>query len=173
MKKSNKKRILITFCLGALGFLIINPTTEQTPLHNTVKIKTKTPSRAPASIKPAEVKREVIGEAPAKIDQINISNKINDKWKKLYESNFLRMVKGHEVKDLNIELKRSLLQIKKGSGQNLEHIKVSYTRPDGKPFSFEALVDSETGRTVRTWNQTRYEFKKPVKLNATGRVYRE
>ncbi|MBT4791145.1 MAG: hypothetical protein HON90_06205, partial [Halobacteriovoraceae bacterium] len=77
-----------------------------------------------------------------------------------------------KVKNLKVELKRSFIKIKKRSRQSVEHILVSYTKPNGQPFSFEAHIDSNTGSTIQVWNQTHHEFKKSVKIKASNFIYK-
>ena len=114
---------------------------------------------------PSVKERQMVGalSAPKKIVY---TNKINKNWKKNYTHNFLRMAGVKKVHDLKIQTKKSLLKIKDKTGTYLEHIIVSYKKEDGLPFSFEALIDSETGSVVQSWNQTRYEYNKRYSVKA-------
>jgi len=130
-------------------------------------------SRAIASIPSPQApnkKREVVGKF-SDIGSIRVINKENKDWKELYSKNFLRMLGDTKIKDFNVKLKKSILKVNNNIGQQMEHVIVSYTKPDGNPLSFEALIDSQTGSVVQTWNKTRYEFNKPAKLNSTGRKF--
>lgn len=58
-------------------------------------------------------------------------------------------------------------------GNTHSHVIVSYQHPvTYQPFSYEALVDRNTGAIIQTWNRTRYEFKNRVTLNGRNKVYR-
>lgn len=184
--KKNKKSILVLFTVGVLCFLIINPSEER---KSPVVVKKAKPQpkikRAPASIKPEKAakkpasvpippSREVVGEPIMNTATLKKSNKVSEDWKEKYTKNFLRMLpKDQALKDFKIKVKKSLLKVKNNVGRNMEHIVVSYKKPNGYPFSFEALVDSETGAVIQTWNKTRYEFNDTVKLNPAGKRYQE
>lgn len=132
--------------------------------------------RQPAGTKTHKQSREIIGQhkGPNK-NTIPMNNKVNHKWKELYKKAFFQNLdKSNQVKDFKITQKRSLIKVKQGSGQYLEHVLISYTKPNGQPFSFEALIDSQTGSVVQSWNQTRYEIKKRYKIkNASQYNYQE
>ncbi len=194
MKKKNIS-IFIFFSLSVLAFLIISPSQQKTymaktapsnkqalPQQNKTKKKPAhhpAPNRHIASInKPKPAKklplhnREVIGETQD-LAQLKMKNKISKDWQDKYKKNFMRMTFEEKLKDFTIEKKRSIIKVQNKIGRYLEHVVVRYVRPDGKPFAFEALVDSETGSLVQTWNRTRYEFKKHVKIDGSKYRYKE
>lgn len=186
MKKHNKKFLVLFFTISIGIFFAIQPQNSRNELakeeikKQTQGLATKTMNstskahRAPASIPKitttgkTSTKREVIGSF-TDLNNIQIVNKEDKNWKQKYQKNFLRMIGNEPVKDFKIELKRSILKVEDNVGHALEHVVVSYTKPNGNPFSFEALIDSANGQMVHTWNQTRYEFKDKVKLKAQGR----
>lgn len=47
-----------------------------------------------------------------------------------------------------------------------EHVLVSIDQGDGNVSSYEAYVHPKTGAILKTWNQTRFENKKPQKYEA-------
>lgn len=182
----NKKLIFPLITLAAiLLFLVTSPFETKdspSPLANLTHQK-KTPhssnnsSRSIASqsntnmkIKSANTKaylngRELIGSKDNLHDIVFI-NKVNTNWKQIYTGNFKRMLYDKKPQNFKVKLKRSIIKLKEHTAQNLEHVLVSYTKPNGHPFSFEAMIDSETGSLIRTWNKTRYEFKKPLQVKA-------
>jgi len=185
--KDNKKIIPLLIVTSICAFLYIGPNETRNDLAikelekqhekeiDVIIPKKKTISRSIASIptpKAPTPKREVVGKY-TDLGNIRLINKENKDWKKLYSNNFLRMLGDHKVSDFKVKLKKSILKVTNNIGHQLEHVVVSYNRPDGNPYSFEALIDSETGHAVQTWNQTRYEFKQPAKLKAIGREYKE
>lgn len=202
MTKKILKRSALIFILGfnILFFMIINPH-QHTPGNTKLTEKSSTnkmisTDRSPAStlkntqmqkvpfgtnlVKRQDTKktallngREIIG--PQKTpSQIVYSNSFNQKWKKTYENHFLRMVGKNKIKDFKIQTKRSIIKIQHNTGTLLEHIVVSYKKENGSPFSFEALINSETGMTVQTWNQTKYEknHRYAVKAKASDFAYK-
>lgn len=189
MKKwSKKSRFVISFSFVVMGFLAVGFITQKLMTSNSQEKVTeveknikKSPKRTPASIKPtARVKpdkalkkignRILMGDKIENESDIKYINKTNPEWQKAYTGKLLRLGKAKTVSDLKIEHQESLIQVKRKAARNLEHIKVSYLDENGNPFAFEALVDSETGSMVRSWNQTRYEFKKPMAFSIDGKA---
>jgi hypothetical protein len=184
--KNNKKIILSLFTIaGVLSFLFISPKEKRsTKIVKSKEVKNNTKSkdinsstRSIASVPPVKrpspsIKRVYTGSF-SNLADITLTNKVNKNWKKLYKSNFLRMASVKKVKGLKIELKKSMVQVKNNIGRNLEHVVVSYIKPNGQPFSFEAIIDSETGHLVQTWNKTHYEFKKPFKIQGAKYLYKK
>jgi len=132
-----------------------------------------TPKRDIASIKPKNIfnQREVIGSYN-RHEPLKFANAISKDWKDKFQSNLVRNLKTEDYKDINIELKNSLIKVNKNVGVFIEHILVTIHRPDGSPFSYEAHIDSQTGSMIQSWNKTKYEFKNKLKLNPTGRGVR-
>lgn len=187
------KRYTLTLFVVFGSFLIIGPLSDQadfsyrqsknfpalsshkkqvkkSPAKKEVRIK-----RAPASVKTPQGKtRAIIARGNYDLSTLKYSNKVNPNWKEDYRRKFLRMSAIKKVQKLKIESIKSIVKIKNNTARNLEHIKVSYLQENGDPFSFEALVDSETGSLIRSWNKTRYEFKKSISFNPKGHeLYRE
>lgn len=190
MKRSNKKMLSIVLVIIVIAVFIMfaptdftkTPYTEQNQpsmkKENTRLKHTPTPNRSIASL-PSKIgkdkkslNRQIVGEL-YDLKKIKFNNKVRKDWKEKYETNFLRMASVKDVKNLKIKLKRSILKVKNNVGTNYEHIIVSYNKPNGQPFSFEALIDSETGSLVKTWNQTKYEYKKPSKIEGSKYLYQK
>lgn len=117
-------------------------------------------------------KREYVGSF-SNLKNITFINKVDKNWKKKYKHNFQRMVKGQNFSNFKVKVKKSIVKVKGNIGRNLEHVIISYKKPNGQPFSFEALIDSESGHLVQTWNKTQYEFKKPFKVKAEKYLYKK
>lgn len=185
-----KKNVYLVLFLSLILFFTIRPTSKPSkvvqqsknqdmrgPLaKETTRMPASVPSKAPIQKKTVDVtkvlKREYRGDYK-KNSPLKLINKVSDNWKDKFTKHFLGDIpQDKQAKNLEIKHQKSIVDVKQGIGRNLEHIIVSYTKPDGKPFSFEALVDSETGAMIQSWNQTRYEFKKPYKINMRGREFR-
>lgn len=84
-----------------------------------------------------------------------MANRVNKEWKsRLTESLTKFQPKNVQVK---VEHKNSYLQIEQDQGRYLEAVFVETIFADGKANSFNALVDSESGRIVDSWDWSRYE----------------
>ncbi len=168
----HKKHILlIGSCLVAL-LILTNQEFEpkiKSPLSQK-KSLSKGVSRAIASVKKVDVQIPLIKEPVRKIIgrkdlPFNVVNKIDKKWKDKAVSNLSRV--WISDKEIEIEHKESAVFIKNGVAKNVEHVLVSLVHNDGNPSSFEAYIDSQTGKIIRSWNKTRYESRKPLKVDPT------
>jgi len=183
MKNRKPFAISAFIVIGIFGFIFISPSKNFVPeVSNKVLKKalkkeplnkaTRTISSLPKNTKKKVLERKVVGSNKT-MSEINITNKVSKDWKEKYTKQFQRMAAIKDLKDFNVELKRSIVKVSANTGTNFEHILVSYIKPNGQPFSFEALVNSETGTMVRTWNKTRYEFKKNYKIEASKYLYKK
>lgn len=95
-------------------------------------------------------------------------NKVNPEWKELLGNELLRFQK--EDTKIIIKDELHLIKVTNGQGQYLEQIVVTYFLKNGDQNSFHALVNSETGALVDTWDPTiRCGIKKkPNALFPTG-----
>ena len=91
------------------------------------------------------------------------------KWLTNLEKNLVNILPN----SLKLKRKRSLIKKENKSSRRLEHVIVRYQSPSGNPFTFEALIDSETGVMVQSWNKTRYEKRLPIALDGTNRMMRK
>jgi hypothetical protein len=126
------------------------------------------PSRSIASVNPYQgfmVRdgRILMGELDKKYEDENNSlemiNKINPKWRDIMGNSLMRF----QPEDTKLMVKEEVpvIKIQEGQGRYLEQVTVSYLQKDGFRSSFKALVDSESGIIVETWDRTIHEhFKK-------------
>ncbi|MDO9181379.1 MAG: hypothetical protein Q7U04_03180 [Bacteriovorax sp.] len=86
---------------------------------------------------------------------LEMTNKISPNWKEILGAELLRF---HD-KDAKVMIKDefSIIRIQNGKGHYLEQIIVTYVLKDGANSSYRALVDSETGAVMETWDKTIYE----------------
>ena len=179
MKKN--KKIVFAFVFALMSFLLIQPRSQKSFIkqaNQQTKKNKQYHNRKPASIKinPDQTQssqpqqRKIIGNQKNSYQNLKFTNQVNQNGKALYTKNLTRMLKEDIAGDLKIQVKESIIKVKKQTARNLEHVIVSYTKKNGESFSYEALIDSETGTPIKSWNQTRYEFPKSVKLNPNGRL---
>ena len=174
-KNHNKKPIIIISLIGLLSFFIVAPKnqpTKQITKKEKHKNSSQKVSRSIASIPTSKQNNRIIVGNKKNINNVNLINKVNKNWKNIFANNFKRMTNLKEIKNLEIELKKSIIKIQNNSGRNIEHVLVRYMKPNGMPMSFEAYIDSETGQTIQTWNKTHYDFKKPLTIDASEFLYK-
>lgn len=116
--------------------------------------------------------RILLGNTNAKYEDANyylkMKNKINPKWRELMGEGLMRFQSS--TTKLLVKEESSLIKIEGDDvapeGQFLEEVKVTYLMANGDKRSFSALIDSETGTVVETWNRTLEEKidrnKKPI-----------
>lgn len=123
-------------------------------------------SRAPQSIKDDKAidqkisnDRIIIGEFDViknpKIDNLVMSNSLNENWKDALGLELLRF-HPEETKIL-IKEEDSILKVENGKGRLLEQVVVSYLQDNSMLSSFRALVDSQSGQVLETWDRTIHE----------------
>lgn len=193
----NKKTKFLLLCFSLTLFFLINPSqtskketamTQESHQKEQIAKSTKQKDqmkRSPASIKkvtaplyqkkntnPIVDTREYIGKFKD-ISQLKFVNKISLDWEDRYKARFFNNIpEDQKIKNFKIEKKKSIVKVKNNSARNLEHIIVSFNKADGSPFAFEAMIDSDTGSMLHSWNKTHSENKNPVKLKVAPYAYK-
>lgn len=120
--------------------------------------------RAPSSIKPTNPykgfmvrkNRILTGEIDQKYEdestELTMTNNLNPGWKETMGNDLMRF----QPEDTKLLVKEELpvIQIVDGKGRYLEQVIITYLTKDGGRSSFKALVDSDTGSIVETWDRT-------------------
>lgn len=84
--------------------------------------------------------------------ELTMLNSINPEWKDIMGNDLMRF----QPADTKLMVKEEVPVIKiiEGHGRYLEQVTVTYLQKNGNRSSFKALVDSETGSLVETWDRT-------------------
>lgn len=134
---------------------ILNPQEEE---------KKQDSSRSPSSISPfkgymVRDNRVLMGEVNSKYEdssqELPMSNKINPKWKDEMGHGLMRFQ--DENTKLLVKEELPIIRIQNGTGRFLEQVVVTYLMENGEQNSFKALVDSDTGMVIETWDRTIHE----------------
>ncbi len=123
--------------------------------------------RAPASI-PASTDtrglllrsgRVLTGDINPRYEDENIplkmENFINPNWKDEMGKYLIRF--HPETTKLIVKEELSLIKIREGKGRYFEQVTITFLKANGDRSSYRALVDSETGGLVETWDRTIHE----------------
>lgn len=168
---------------GFLMFFLTNETSKnpteinrsQASLEKTKKITStnKKITRSIANVMPAKVltKTQYVGLSEKDLGRYPQSNKRASDWKEKFINSLKIQNENLGNNGISIKHKRSILKKENKSSRNLEHIVVRLKLPNGNPFSYEALIDSETGSMIQSWNRTRYERREPILLDGTNRHF--
>ena len=92
-------------------------------------------------------------------NELQMSNEINPEWKDSMGQELMRF----QPKDTKLMVKEEVpvIKIVNGIGRYLEQVTVTYLLKNGNRNSFKALVDSDTGQVVETWDKTIHEHIRP------------
>lgn len=134
----------------------------------------KTEKRSPASLRPNAQTESLKGRlwnlhANQKLPkEISFQNSPKDNWKSLMGQDVMRFLRPETL--LFVQKQKSLTLLERGVGLHVEQVYVKMISPEGRHYSYNAFVDSETGKVVRTWNQTIHEpmGKKTTKMRPSG-----
>ena len=182
MMKNYKFLILLFILLAPFVFFIkkFNPKNDlviKTP-HSKSK---KTTSLAPPNIYPLpgapkdENKgptifgRKIIGQK--KIDKnFKAINKYNPNWKNILKKYLLKFQ--DKSVDVNVNLRAAYVMVKNNQGRLVEEVTVNYSEKGQFESSFSAIVDSQTGEILKTFDKiTPQERRTPYpRLKPTGSI---
>jgi hypothetical protein len=87
--------------------------------------------------------------------KITFKNEVNPEWKSLLGQDVLRFLRPDTK--LFVKKEKSLTLLERGLGRHVEQVYVKMISPEGRHFSYHAYVDSESGKVIRTWNNTIHE----------------
>lgn len=182
--------LLLSVTMMSAGFFLISLTSTDHELDQSasplrakkeseksriVSSKIKKSNRSIAAIPSPSLKNKIVYLGLKKEDLVNfpLTNKASTDWEKKFVTNFKTNLEDFLPSSFKIKHKRSIVKKENRSSRKLEHIIVRYQRTDGTPYTFEALVDSQTGSMVQSWNKTRYEQRLPIALDGTNRLLRK
>ena len=98
------------------------------------------------------------------------SNTKNEDWEIELKNRLLDSL--DDKPELTIKKERSLIKILKDKARYIEQAQIIIDHEDGRQDSFRALIDSESGKIIRSWDRTIHEnfIKKPRKFSPSGKL---
>ncbi len=96
--------------------------------------------------------REVITRLQDKQTQKAPSNKPDPQWQDNFEK-ILVIQSGSKLRDLEVKKLHSFVWSVGGQNLNVESVLVSFKNEKNESTKFNALVDSQNGKIIQTWNQ--------------------
>jgi len=117
--------------------------------------------------------RQVMGRFKNDINDLPITNAINPKWIDTTYSNLRAQLNLGTTKQFKVSITelKSVVFVKHGIGKYAEHVMVSIKKDGGRARTYEALVDSQTGSILQTWNKTRAEKRESIQVSIQGRGF--
>ena len=149
MTRSRLLIILVSLLVsGALLYALLSNLGEDAPTEKKILIKETV-------LTPDPHERTVIGLSPCvkkEIKDLDVKNNVSEDWEeKLVES--LKIQGGEAVKEIEIKKVASFVWVQNDIGINVESVIVTVKGKDAKESLFKAMVDSETGKILETWDR--------------------
>lgn len=96
---------------------------------------------------------------------LEMVNQINPNWKDILGHELLRF----QYEDTKVMIKEEfpIIQVINGQGRYVEQVVVTYLSQDGSVDSYRALINSENGAIIETWDRTIHERYKKEKNHLT------
>ena len=150
------------------------PTTpKETKANRLPDIKPSPKTRTPAALSPKQPeKREIINSSGKCVSKkILAKNEISKEWKEKLGQNLLRFLRPDT--SVYIKKQKSVSLLENDRLRHAEVVIIQLKSPEGRRYSYNAYVDSQSGKVLQTWNRTIHEFygEKPKKLSPAGTLH--
>lgn len=100
--------------------------------------------------------KKVVGLKPGQekdqLEKLKIGNTVSKDWEIQLEKNLLNQG-GESIKSLEIKKVDSFIWYQDNNALHVESVAVSIKNQQNAETSFRALVDAQTGKILRTWDQ--------------------
>ncbi len=99
--------------------------------------------------------RKVLGLTPGEenkeVEDLKFANDISEEWQEGVEK-ALRAQGGSSLSDIDIKKTDSFIWAHEGVALNVESVLITLKNHNGEERKFRAMVDSESGKILRTWD---------------------
>jgi len=92
------------------------------------------------------------GNEKAMLRNLRVANSPGENWRPALEKALIAQG-GSDVKDIKIEKLDSFIWTESGIALYVETVKITLKNAKNSSVSFNAMVDSETGKILKNWNQ--------------------
>lgn len=141
--------VLVLFLIA--GYFFIKK--EQTPAVSSHLLTPSAKVQEPSPVMLSEPKVNSPARLPASRGYANAPTK---EWEALLTSS-LKAQAGNTLKEIKIVKEKSLIWTRDEIPLHVQSVKVSMTNTQDVQSSFNALVDSQTGKILETWNQSIFD----------------
>jgi hypothetical protein len=155
IKRSALLILLIIFLIGLFFFLRQDPVL----LPQSNKNLSKTPPAPIKRLDPKEIKidgKKVVGpkinEEKDQTESFKAHNYVSDKWEENLEK-VLRTQAGDSLRSLEIKKVDSFIWNQDNLALHVESVIITVKNKKNHETSFRALVDAQTGKILKTWDQ--------------------
>ncbi len=120
-------------------------------------------ARQPSSLPPVTFltrnNRKLMGNVDAKYadndTELEMLNVVGPDWKEQMGSDLMRFQSANTK--IMVREDAPMIKIENGKGRFVEQVTITFLLASGSTNSFKALVDSESGRILETWDKTIHE----------------
>ena len=116
--------------------------------------------------------KKIVNINPKKIDKtkFKFSNEKNSDWKIVLRNRLLDSLDNRP--ELTIKKEKSLIKVIRDKAIYVEQARIIIDHEDGRQDSFRALINSETGKIIKSWDRTIHEhfIEKPMKFSPSGKL---
>ncbi len=119
------------------------------------KLPKKKSNRSPASVKTNDVRKPFLFPGQKMPKTISYKNEIKSDWKEKLAPSLMRFLTPKTK--LFIRKEESLIIIERDQARYAEKVLLKFQTDSGRHYSYNALVDSETGSIIKTWNRIQHE----------------
>lgn len=151
-----RNRVMVFLILTFAVILLVKQQNVPTIISSHPKVPQDNSHQLTLSQKP----RDVIDQNKHQLKQIpagaRFVNKPSPEWKNLLELS-LKTQGGENLKEIKIEREKSLIWMKDNQALMVESVLVSLTNQQDTHSSFRALVDSQTGKILESWDRTLFD----------------
>jgi hypothetical protein len=132
--------------------IVSRPTSQKDIVKAKLPVTKAAPARGPAAIKEREL---VLPYGKEKPQDFHVINSASADWKKRMAPQLMRFLE--DGTKLFVKKEKSMTIVERNYGRHVEQVYIKFETKKGRHYSYHALVDSETGTLLKTWNRTQHE----------------
>lgn len=129
--------------------------------------------RRPAAVAPAKkyyLGRELSGPFAQEFEKnksrFSFKNTVVSDWQEQMAERLMRFQ--DEKTKMYLKHEKSVIEVFQSSAKYMEQVLVTFSMDDGSQYSYRALVESDTGKILETWDRTKNEFPYRLKRQKVG-----
>jgi hypothetical protein len=151
-----KNFLYLIFIIAVITAMFFFLKKEKTDLDSLTIHSTSTPSPVIDVKNQTFDNKKVVGlktgEEKEQLENLTLNNHVSKDWENILEQNLLEQG-GESIKSIQIKKVDSFIWKQDGVALHVESVTVSLKNQDNAESSFRALVDAQTGKILKTWDQ--------------------
>lgn len=177
-----KSRVFsILFLIVFIGVLYsLRQEKSELPIEKSVQVQMSPTKEPVVDVEKLEIDgKKVVGLPPGKektlIKEVHVANRATENWKPELKKALLAQG-GPSVKDIKIEKLDSFVWTVSGTALFVETVKITLKNDQNSVVSFNAMVDSQTGKILQNWNQPvidNFDGRNDLKIHIDPRYHNE